>query len=109
MAQLLTLKQFRANFHTFMRVMRDTGTYIDMAYGDDLVRLHVERLGKRPPRKYRPRAFIENKRIQAGECPTCSKLAINGVCVNPKCLAYEPPKRVDDDHQPQDGGGDDGV
>jgi hypothetical protein len=99
MARPLTLYQFKKHFHIFTRLMRDTGAYVDIAYGDRLVRLHMDDMGKAPKRIYRQRrsAIIDDKKIQAGLCPACSRVEVNGVCMNAVCSTGQPSDSVDGD------------
>ena len=80
---MLSLSQFKAKMLQIVRIMIETGMYVDVNYKDRAYRIIIEDLDQ-PLKRIRPKRSLKDK-IATGRCEACGKLELNGVCMSTDC------------------------
>lgn len=100
--QGLNLSWFIKRAYAFIRLMAETGAYVDVAYKGTILRIHIENLNIPHKREYRPR-LKKAEKVKAGSCPACKKILIEGVCFNALCPSRQPQDDANQGDQPDNG------
>jgi hypothetical protein len=84
---MLSVHQLRSNLYPIFRVLKNTGTTLEVIHEGKVYEFGVRLTDKEPEYKRRKRAKVEvlPQRIDISECPSCGYVLIAGVCMNKKC------------------------
>lgn len=83
---MLSISQLRQNLFPIFHLMHKTGNTFEVVYKGTVYDLSVRRTNKVPALERMKRTAEQQLiQVETTECPICTNIVFNGVCMNSKC------------------------
>lgn len=93
---MISLTQFRNHCLPLFKLMRDTGTELEVVYKGKVYEIAIRHTDKEPKlTRIKTKQPEDIKHVNVDNCPECGALMFNDICVNTRCLLAKGRPRMD--------------